>query len=79
MHDSRNGWDTADAVVSEKGINYPVARDADGASVKAAVAASLRRLITPVDRAELERTAGADRWVSGPRCRILLHPLRPSP
>ncbi len=35
VHDSRNGWDTADAVVSEKGINYPVARDANGASVKA--------------------------------------------
>jgi thiol-disulfide isomerase/thioredoxin len=35
VHDSRNGWDTADSVVTEKGINYPVARDAEGASVKA--------------------------------------------
>ena len=34
VHDSRNGWDEAASVVSEKGINYPVARDADGASVK---------------------------------------------
>ena len=34
VHDSRNGWDKADSVVTEQGINYPVARDAAGASVK---------------------------------------------
>ena len=35
VHDSNSGWDTAGSVVTEKGINYPVARDAGGASVKA--------------------------------------------
>ena len=34
VHDSRSGWDRAASVVSETGINYPVARDAAGASVK---------------------------------------------
>ena len=34
VHDSRNGWDRAQGVVNDKGINYPVARDASGASVK---------------------------------------------
>lgn len=35
VHDARNGWDRAASVVSETGINYPVARDAGGQSVKA--------------------------------------------
>jgi hypothetical protein len=28
IHDAKGGWDTVDQVISEKGINYPVALDA---------------------------------------------------
>ena len=28
LHDAKSGWDTVDQVISEKGINYPVALDA---------------------------------------------------
>jgi len=30
VHDSASGWDTADAVIKEKGINYPVGLDKSG-------------------------------------------------
>ena len=35
VHDSSSGWDKAGAVVTDKKINYPVARDAGGKSTKA--------------------------------------------
>lgn len=35
VHDSRNGWNRADQVVQSRSINYPVAKDDAGASVKA--------------------------------------------
>lgn len=30
IHDARSGWDSAATLVKNKGINYPVAKDADG-------------------------------------------------
>jgi hypothetical protein len=57
VHDSRNGWDRASSVVNEKGINYPVARDAGGASVKA-YNLSFWPTYVVVDRKGVVRAAG---------------------
>ena len=34
IHDSRSGWNKVDSVINDKGINYPVALDDSGKSVK---------------------------------------------
>ena len=57
VHDSNSGWDTADAVVNEKKINYPVARDAGGASVKAYNLAFWPTYVV-IDRKGVVRAAG---------------------
>jgi thiol-disulfide isomerase/thioredoxin len=35
IHDSKSGWDRADAMVKSKGVNYPVAKDSDGQTTSA--------------------------------------------
>lgn len=35
IHDSKNGWDKADAMIKSKGVNYPVAKDDGGATTTA--------------------------------------------
>jgi cytochrome c biogenesis protein CcmG/thiol:disulfide interchange protein DsbE len=57
VHDSNSGWDTADTVVTEKGINYPVARDAGGASVKS-YNLSFWPTYVVIDRKGVVRAAG---------------------
>lgn len=57
VHDSRNGWDKASSVVSDKGINYSVARDASGASVKS-YNLSFWPTYVVIDRKGVVRAAG---------------------
>ncbi|MCH2136575.1 MAG: TlpA family protein disulfide reductase [Phycisphaerales bacterium] len=35
IHDSNSGWDRADAMMKDKGVNYPVAKDDGGTTTKA--------------------------------------------
>ena len=57
VHDSNNGWDRADGVVKDRNINYPVARDAGGASTKA-YNLSFWPTYVVVDRKGVVRAAG---------------------
>lgn len=57
VHDSRSGWDRAGSVVNEKNINYPVARDAGGSSVKA-YNLSFWPTYVAIDRKGVVRAAG---------------------
>jgi thiol-disulfide isomerase/thioredoxin len=57
VHDSKSGWDTADAVVKDQKINYPVARDAGGASIKA-YNLSFWPTYVVIDRKGVVRAAG---------------------
>jgi thiol-disulfide isomerase/thioredoxin len=57
VHDSNNGWDRAQGVVNDKGINYPVAKDAGGASTKA-YNLSFWPTYVVVDRKGVVRAAG---------------------
>ena len=57
VHDSGGGWDKAAGVVSDKKINYPVARDADGKSVKA-YGLSFWPTYVAIDRSGVVRAAG---------------------
>ncbi len=57
VHDSRNGWDSADQVVRDTGINYSVGRDDAGASV-AAYSVSFWPTYVAVDRRGIVRGAG---------------------
>lgn len=57
VHDANNGWDKAQGVVNDKNINYPVARDAGGASVKAYKLAFWPTYVA-IDRKGIVRAAG---------------------
>jgi thiol-disulfide isomerase/thioredoxin len=57
VHDSNAGWDSADKVVREQGINYPVGRDKGGASVKD-YAIQFWPTYVAIDRAGVVRAAG---------------------
>jgi thiol-disulfide isomerase/thioredoxin len=57
VHDANNGWDKAQGVVDDKNINYPVARDAGGASVKAYKLAFWPTYVA-IDRQGIVRAAG---------------------
>ena len=57
VHDSRNGWDSADQVVRDTSINYPVGRDDAGASVEA-YSVSFWPTYVAVDRHGIVRGAG---------------------
>ncbi|MDP6986974.1 MAG: TlpA disulfide reductase family protein [Phycisphaerales bacterium] len=57
VHDSGGGWDKAAGVVADKKINYPVARDADGKSVKA-YGLSFWPTYVAIDRSGVVRAAG---------------------
>jgi thiol-disulfide isomerase/thioredoxin len=57
IHDAKNGWNKADALIKSKGVNYPVAKDADG---KSAAAYNLQFWPTyiAIDRTGTIRAAG---------------------
>ncbi len=57
VHDSNSGWDSADKVVREQGINYPVGRDKGGASVKD-YAIQFWPTYVAIDRSGTVRAAG---------------------
>ncbi|MBL9121519.1 MAG: redoxin domain-containing protein [Phycisphaerae bacterium] len=56
VHDSKSGWDKASGVVSDKGINYPVAKDS-GESVKR-FSLQFWPTYVVIDRAGTVRAAG---------------------
>ena len=58
VHDHNGGWDKADAVVSSKGINYPVARLGNGGASARAYGLSFWPTYVVIDRAGIVRAAG---------------------
>ena len=71
VHDSNNGWDRAQGVVDDKGINYPVAKDAGGASTKA-YNLSFWPTYVAIDRKGIVRAAGLLPDKVGDVVRVLL-------
>ncbi|MFK7961822.1 MAG: redoxin family protein [Phycisphaerales bacterium] len=57
VHDANRGWDTADQVVNERGINYPVALD-DGGTSAQAWNVSFWPTYAAIDRNGIVRAAG---------------------
>lgn len=58
VHDHKSGWDKADAVVSSKGINYPVARLGNGGASATAYGLSFWPTYVVIDRTGVIRAAG---------------------
>lgn len=58
VHDSASGWDEADKVVSEKKINYSVARDDDGGPSAKAFGLAFWPTYVVIDRKGIVRGAG---------------------
>ncbi len=58
VHDSESGWDQAATVAKDSGINYPVARDAAGATSVKAYQVQFWPTYVAIDRAGVVRAAG---------------------
>ncbi|MFG0284259.1 MAG: redoxin domain-containing protein [Phycisphaerales bacterium JB039] len=58
VHDASNGWDSAQQVVDDKKINYPVAKDAEGGVSARAFNLAFWPTYIVVDRAGIVRGAG---------------------
>ncbi len=71
IHDANGGWDKAAGVVTDKKINYPVAKDADGKSVKA-YGLSFWPTYVVIDRQGVVRAAGLTPDKVEPVVKVLL-------
>ncbi len=58
VHDSNGGWDKADGVVKDKGINYPVGVDKSGGASVKSFEVQFWPTYVAIDRAGLVRAAG---------------------
>ncbi|MFM9996997.1 MAG: redoxin family protein [Phycisphaerales bacterium] len=58
IHDANNGWDSAANVVRDKGINYPVAKDADGGPSAKAFDLAFWPTYVVIDRKGVVRGSG---------------------
>ncbi len=58
IHDANSGWDSAAGVVKDKGINYPVVKDADGGLSAKAFNLGFWPTYVVIDRAGLVRGVG---------------------
>ena len=58
VHDSNNGWDKADAVVKDKGINYPVGVDKAGGQSTKDYGLQFWPTYIAIDRSGIVRAAG---------------------
>ena len=58
LHDAKSGWDTVDQVISDKGINYPVALDAGQGETTKAYALKFWPTYFVIDRDGIVRAAG---------------------
>lgn len=57
IHDAKNGWDKADALIKSKGVNYPVAKD-DGGQTTSAYNLQFWPTYVAIDRTGTIRAAG---------------------
>jgi thiol-disulfide isomerase/thioredoxin len=79
VHDAASGWDGAQTMVSEKKINYPVARDQDGGVSAKAFGLGFWPTYVVVDRKGIVRGAGLSPGSVGEAVKLLLAEPAPGP